>query len=529
MRLALLIASICTTVAASPSFVKPTLPGETQPIVSPPGPLQGGNNGAQFLGPGFQFRLPAGWSIVLDDLREHQGLPGERGTARPAAGSKEDLAGASIRFEPFPLEPGAEATLEAFEAHVRRTLALGVNVAVIPLVSDDDAFHPHVGEAQGLTFWFARPEPDAASQRRYFVYALPRADGRLQTIICSHLGNAAREFSAVFTGVGRQFSTEWPDNGGVYRRPELGVVIQIPQGWRPANIMYCGTGLLRQDPRTVMFPLSGFTRTDGAREHAKLLSGPVVHTHFVEEFTESLDMYVGPGAADDPDRTFIFADGRKGLCRELANSIDIVRMDGRRLIYARASEYPSSERENVFALLRGIELVPSTPEETPSSPAKVFTTQGMSITYPGAWKLSMSRDHMQSGSLEPIEDSSRLSTPELRFWIGRLDDLLAEHERRVRSSAAPSQNGGVICHDRSFSTPAGLKGFEWNIITTARGRRGGAHVRNIEYVIPMPDGVAALCLTGMTTTIRGNDDMVKAREDVWRWIARGVRFEPSRP
>src|SRR5262245_44675223 len=148
-----------------------------------PGPLAAGPNGDIYLGPGFGFSMPPNWTVALDDAALGRG---ERGTARGPVQNNPD-ADASIRFEPFPDDPGS-ATLARFESHIRGTLAAGVPVAVQPLIYRGSDPFLETDQAEGVAIHFTRPGEGGNAPRRYFVYACPRRDGRLQTLICSHSG-----------------------------------------------------------------------------------------------------------------------------------------------------------------------------------------------------------------------------------------------------------------------------------------------------------------------------------------------------
>ncbi len=550
---AFLVASLVTLApthhAGAGLPAQPASPQPSTPATTEPGPLVGGQYGAQYLGPGFLFYLPPDWTIDLDDIPAGQGRRGERGTAHPGAGGDDGL-GASIRFEPFPPggEPGRAASLKEYEAHIRATVAAGVPVGVLPLLSDANGNCMRRAEGpEGIAILFTRPGADggAASQRRYVVYALPRADGRLQTIVCSHLGPAARDHSSLFMRVGSDFATTWPDKGGVFRRDDLGVVLAYPPGWDQVMSVECGQGAMlpEQEQRRIFMPVARFGATDRAPEHPRFLPSPAIDLEIVQELKGSPDDLLRPyGAPPEAWRDFTFADGAVGRIAEIGWTMIIVRSDGRRVVKAQTWEMKPGDREGVLALLRGLQLVEPTPPEESADHPKLLHAQGVWITYPGDWRAvhACGPSHAQqllAGGLAPIAGPrgpapGREIVPELNFGVLRLDDLRAEHDRwrTVRPDPVKRALPQTTTRDEQpFTTDSGWTGWTWTTTTTIEAKKGRMTLRTTEYILPMPDGVTALHLAGGTTARDENQHAVDSMEQAWRKIAQSARTGQAAP
>src|SRR4051812_1047385 len=263
------------------------------PVPAEPGPLDGGRYGALYRGPGFALWVPPEWTVDLDGGTP--GAPrGEAGTARPPEPSRERAAGAQIRFEPFPPEAGGKATLGQFEAHIRSTLAKGVPVgSTLPLIPSFGSGVATGEEPEVLTILFNLPGPGGTpeGQTRCFIHAYPRADGRVQTVVCSHRGRAERRYSAIFQQVGASSIATWPDRGGTFRRDDLGVRVSYPPGWRQTLVLRCGNeflGTTEEERRRSFRPVASFV-TPGSAPVSPNAVPPRLDLVFMEELNGGLD------------------------------------------------------------------------------------------------------------------------------------------------------------------------------------------------------------------------------------------------
>lgn len=536
------LGAIAVAVAGALAQAPPT-------TVSIPGPLDGGENGAVYHGPGFNLYLASHWTVTLDDKPE--GLRGERGSARGPVQGAPPESDATMRFEPFPLEPGERATLAQFEAHIRSTLAAGVPVGVQPLLprSSRDFLIPCGDEPEGITLLFTRPGPDGSedSQRRYFAYAYPRPDGRLQTLVCSHVGRAERGFWGIFTSAADELSTSWPDSPSVYRNEGFGVVLPVPKGWRQCGFYPgCGTGFPDEEEWPHLFmPVTVFTVVDPSLEVRGLQSAPRVELHVVQDLNRSLGAVMDSfGDAGKHNEDFVFADGAVGRVAQNGPFTTILRRDGRRFAKLSAINLKPEEQEQVLALARGLQLVERTLPERRTDRPKELTAQGVTITYPGDWTLERDSERPRvlrgvlSGAFAPLDqpkDRAGKRTSQTRsgiyYSIQRLDEWQADLARM--SSRQPTQKGSVVQNlafaNQPFTTDSGWTGSLWTMTNTVDNTRGRSVFRSILYTLPMPDGVTALCFSGSTATNQANEGSAEKIEQVWRKIVSSARLEKKTP
>lgn len=502
-----------------------------------PGPLDGGEHGGAYQGPGFSFQLAQHWRVTLDEVPAEQGVRGDRGTVRPAPGSEEAAADAMIRFEPFPTAPGSSVTVQEFEAQIRRTLAAGVPVASLPLIPTSE-FGATGDEPEGVTLMFTRPGADGTerTQRRYFVHAYPRPDGRVQTLVCSHLGAPERRYSATFQGAGQLFVVHWPLEAGVFRRDDLGIRWTHPSEWRRAMVEYCGNAFHEDEAvrRRSFMPVTTLARRNGTSPPV----APGVELTFMEERPGTLEEVFRPAASYMGElEPFEFSDGGQGWIAEKNSVITVVREHGRSVAQLRGYG-TGEERDRALAVMRGLRLVDPLPADPRSGRPKTISAQGVAITYPGDWAFAHDRAEARAvarllaGRLGPIERPARNDvralraaqlSPDLHVAIDRLDDLVADREI-LRRRPARNETEDLAHEERPFTTDSGLSGWEWTFTSTVNGKRGLSMYRGTTYVIPLPDGVTALCLAGGTVTNNLNTGSAERVERVWREIARSVRI-----
>ncbi len=518
--------------------------GSIKPLAATePGPLDGGESGDIYRGPGFSFGLLDRWKIELDDLPP--GLRGERGTARGISAHTDPAADPSIRFEPFPLEPGGRATLAEFERHIRETLASGRPVGVLPLIpTGSRGLIPCGNEPEGITLLFTRPGPDGTerSQRRYFVHAYPRLDGRLQTLIASHLGPADSGLSIRLMAVAGELASMWPDTGSTYRNATTGVVLPLPRGWRQCSLFgICGNSYMDEEAIPHQFmPHAVFSIVDHSLKIPGYESRPRVDLEVMMDLNRSLgvvmDSLLDAGANA---QEFVFDDGEVGRISESDHFITIVRQKKTRFAKLSVLNPRPEDRQRVRTLARGLQLIAIGSPESPTGQPKQFVARGVSMTYPGKWTFSphfqtpQARPGILAGSFGPIITSvgraarqSAQERPELLFELVRLDDVLADHRRMAGWQLPEKQRERdktvFTYEDQPFTTDSGWTGWYW--VMASHSARGPYGTRNIQYVLPMPDGVLALQLSGMISENRANAGTGAPVEAAWKKIAASARI-----
>lgn len=531
---------IAAIIVAGPRILAqvPAIP----PSVAEPGPLDGGEQGQRYRGPGFGFYLPNHWTTALDEIPQGHGVRGERGTAYGSLYKGDPDTDASIRFEPFPLEPGQKGTLQQFEAHIRATLAVGVPVGVLPLIPRGTlgALIPCGDEPEGIVLLFTRPGTDGTenAQRRYSVCAYPRLDGRLQTLIFSHLGKPTDGFSGAFPAMAEEeLAAIWPDTGSVFRREDLGVLLPLPPGWRQGSFYpECGNGIpTAEEGRYLFMPTAVFTVVDPAARIPGYECLPRVELHVVQEMNRSLGSVMSSfGEAGANAQEFKFADGNVGGISESEHFLTILRREGRRFARLQVLNPRPQDRERMLALAAGLSMVEPARPEKPSDHPKAYTSHGVTMSYPGDWKLTadslrtIATRHRLAGGFEPFATPADRAAkraaqmmPKLRFEVVRLDELLASYRGSARHQRA---NESVSADDQAFTTDSGWAGRRWIYTFKGETRRGPWCSRSTQYILPMPDGVTALVFAGSTTINDGNKGSAEAIEEIWRGIAASVRI-----
>jgi hypothetical protein len=516
-----------------------------------PGPLAGGQNGVTFRGPGFDFLLPPHWSVELDDIPAGEGIYGERGTASGRAFREDETAPlATIRFEPFPrggLPPGHEPpSLDDFKAHIQRTLARDRPIGTLPLLTraamHDDMVNPP--ELRGIQLHFTRPAPDGdpARQQRFFVYALLRADGRLQAIICSHFGEPGiRRYSGMFMGVAERFTTTWPEATRLIRRDDLGFAVQVPRGWRPAEGPACGAGYLNRprDPRrrfdTIVRLALPSMKVDPPIEALVPIVTPTVEFQFAQLYEGTVDEWQRDSGGHeqfvkDAPREFIFADGARGHIIEWQYRFTVVRQHGPGMLIARAGPVLPQTRAAMLELIAGVQLFEPDPPEPITTEPGDFTFHGITITRPRAWQVTRAAAHPFIAAIEPTEPAQPgLYSPGLSLSIWRLDDILAERKRMREPPAPLPSRVREIPHeatleDLPFFTDTGWDGWLWRDTTTYHGRRQTLTVLAIQYTLPLPDGVLALVMSGQLSITPDTRELAETIEKAWHTTAQSARM-----
>jgi hypothetical protein len=511
-----------------------------------PGPLIGERSSTHYRGPGFTFYLPEGWTIEFDEIAGAE-QPGERGTARGGAHNEDAAttaaADATIRFEPYPRQPGATATLEEFEAHIRATLAAGVPVARFALARPAQGPGGRVCPEgpPGLALLFARKEPGPDGQpatRRSFVWAHIRTDGRVQSLICSHLGPAGmRRFTAMFMHIGESFTAGCDENGGRYRLEHAGFILDVPPAWRVTPVTQCGSvfwGISETERRRMFNPILHLARTEGDA-HRAAPDATLITFEIAEEFPFTPEEWFQDRSLQS--EAFAFDDGATGRVHESESTVIVLRMLGARALKVHAIPYAAEDREHVLTLIRGAQLVePPAPEQARPG-EKQLNVQGISISYPGDWQARTLNPGALglgfSASFQPIEPAGAegdpgLMIPMLHATLLRLDDLLVERQH-ARAWVWPDQ--GRVRHSTShedlpFATRSGWDGWLWTSTTTGDGPRRRSIYHSVEYVLPMPDGITALYLAGQTVTLPGQTRReAEELERVWRRISEGAEVE----
>src|SRR5262249_25134086 len=157
--------------------------------------------------------------------------------------------------------------------------------------------------------------------RRYFVYAYPRLDGRVQALIGSHIGPARRDISLVLGSMADGLAATWPDTGSTYRNTTSGVVLPLPRGWRQCSFPpRCGnpyTGMGEEEARHLLSTRAVFAPIDYARKIPGYESRPRVELHEIRDSKQSLGSLMDSlGEAGADAKEFVFDDGGVGRISE---------------------------------------------------------------------------------------------------------------------------------------------------------------------------------------------------------------------
>jgi hypothetical protein len=306
----------------------------------------------------------------------------------------------------------------------------------------------------------------------------------------------------------------------------------------------CGTGLQSvEDQRGSFAPVGVFTIPDHSALAPGFQSTPRLELFVCLELNRSAgEVMRSFGEAGMNCQDFVFEDGGTGLFAENGPFTTVLRREGRRFAKLQALNLKPSDRDRVLHLAAGLKMVaPSWPERR-SAQAKQFNAQGVTITYPGDWTMApdslraRSRVRVLAGRFSPTDRArgegakrGEQLMPDLHMSVQRLDEVEADLNRMKEWQPPEAQRIKEVYEydDRPFTTDSGWKGQLRLMTMTSEGPNGRGVVRSFQYVLPMPDGVMALCFGGGTSTNKGNTRSAEVVEEVWRKIVASARFEPA--